>query len=212
MLEIQVFTFNDFSENTYVLYDETKECIIIDPGCYTQDERNELLDFITKKELKPVFLLNTHCHIDHILGNSFCASGFNLPLYLNETELEVYKHAGSWGMMFGLRVDPIPENKRFIKEGDKFKAGNFTLKALLTPGHSPGSITFIIEEEKTLIAGDVLFMESIGRTDLPGGSMSVLMKSIREKLLILQDDFKVYPGHGPDTTIGHEKRYNPFLT
>lgn len=211
MIQVQSFVFNEFQENTYVLYDETRECVIIDPGCRHSSEQKVLSDFITSNELKPVKLLNTHCHIDHILGNAYVADKFGLTLYMHKSELLTYKGTSHWAEMFGIVVDEIPEKRVYVSEGDRITFGNAELDIVFTPGHSVGSITFYSNTDKIIMSGDVLFLESIGRTDLPGGNYETLINSIREKLFTMDDDMKVYPGHGYPTTIGHEKKRNPFL-
>ena len=209
---VAAFTFNPFQENTYVLYDETKECIIIDPGCFEQAEKLELVTFIEQKGLKPVRLINTHCHIDHVFGNHFISEKYGLQLEIHKGELPVLKAVPQVSAMYGIPFhDPIPEEVVFIKEGDSIEFGNTSLRSIFTPGHSPASLSFYCEASAYLIAGDVLFYGSIGRTDLPGGDMSTLLGSIKDKLFPLGDDVVVYPGHGPKTTIGFEKRSNPFL-
>ena len=210
-MEIAVFTFNSFAENTYVLYDETKECIILDPGCNTEDERKQLIDFITSSELTPVKLVNTHCHIDHVLGNNFIHEKYNLPLISHKLEQLVLDNMGGVAHMYAIEYDPSPKIVEFLDEGDVLKFGNTTLEVLFTPGHSPGSISFFHRTSKQLIAGDVLFQRSIGRTDLPGGDHAAIINSIKTKLFPLGDDVVVYSGHGPNTTIGEERRENPFL-
>lgn len=212
MIKVATFTFNDFAENTYVLQDETDECIIFDPGCYKANEQQQLLHFIDNSGLKPVALVNTHCHIDHILGNYFVSQAYKLPLQLHKTEEITMKEAASWGVMFNVDVSVQPEQRIYITEKDTLKFGNSELKILFTPGHSRASLSFYNTESKLIIAGDVLFNGSIGRTDLPGGDFDTLINSIRSQLFTLPDDFSVYPGHGPSTTIGQEKRTNPFLS
>lgn len=211
MITIQSFTFNPFSENMYILYDETKEALIIDPGCYTQPEKDELAKFISETGLKPVKLLNTHAHIDHVLGNNFVAGKYGLKLEMHEADADLLRSAPVYGQMWGIKPEPSPEPSVFLKEGDVVRFGNSKLDVLFTPGHCPGSITFFSKDEKFAIVGDVLFYGSIGRTDLPGGNHELLISSIREKLFPLGDNMVVYPGHGPSTTIGFEKQHNPFL-
>lgn len=211
MITIQSFTFNPFSENMYILYDETKEALIIDPGCYTQLEKEELAKFILETGLKPVKLLNTHAHIDHVLGNNFVAAKYGLKLEMHEADADLLRSAPVYGQMWGIKPEPSPEPSGFLNEGDVVRFGNSKLDVLFTPGHCPGSITFFSSDEKFAIVGDVLFYGSIGRTDLPGGNHELLISSIREKLFPLGDDMVVYPGHGPSTTIGFEKQHNPFL-
>ena len=211
MISIQQFTFNEFQENTYVLYDETNECIIFDPGCRHDFEEKILTDFISEKKLMPVKLINTHCHIDPVLGNPFVAKKYNLALHLHQDELQTYNETGRWAEMFGLVMEEIPEKKVFINEGDQIKFGNSTLDIFFTPGHSIASLTFYNKAEKICISGDVLFQGSIGRTDLPGGNFDTLINSIKTKLFSLDDDVRVFSGHGNPTSIGEERMHNPFL-
>jgi hydroxyacylglutathione hydrolase len=210
-MQVAQFTFNDFSENTYVLYDETKCCAIIDPGCFKSYEQQELSSFIIEKELTPVLLVNTHCHIDHVLGNAFVSKKYQLPLHLHQNELQTYEETARWGQFFGLVIENIPTPQVFISETDKLLFGNTTLDILFTPGHSIASLSFYHAPSSQLIAGDVLFYQSIGRTDLPGGDYNVLINSIKNKLFTLPEETIVYSGHGPKTSIGYEKKNNPFL-
>jgi len=210
-LTVHGITFNPFEENTYIIVAENKGCIVIDPGCFDTPEQNELVRKIDELSSKPVKLINTHCHIDHILGNAFVASKYNLGLEIHEGELPVL-HAGPViAGMYGIPYDPSPAPSQFIKEGIDIELGSEKLKVLFTPGHSPASICFYYPQGGWLIGGDVLFYESIGRTDLPGGDYDTLINSIRTQLFTLPDDTIVYPGHGPQTTIGYEKMFNPFL-
>jgi hydroxyacylglutathione hydrolase len=211
MVSIQHFTFNEFQENTYILYDETKECIIVDPGCYAPREQQLLSQFIADNGLKPMKLVNTHCHIDHVLGNTFVAETFNIPLYLHEGELLTYNDTLRWTALFGIPPLVIPQNKVFINETDMLTFGNSNLSIAFTPGHSKASLTFYHPEKKFAIVGDVLFYESIGRTDLPGGNFDTLMQSIKNILMSWPDETIIYSGHGQPTTIGHEKKFNPFI-
>jgi len=211
MIQIKSFTFNPFYENTYILNDETQECIIIDPGCYERGEEEELAEFISTQKLKPVLLVNTHCHIDHVLGNNFVCKTFNLSPVLHEIEVKLLKAAPVYGADWGIAMPPSPLPEKFIDEGDTVCFGNSELKILFTPGHSPGSICLHNTDQKIIISGDVLFQQSIGRTDLPGGDFETLIRSIREKLFVLDDATTVYSGHGPQTTIGFEKKHNPFV-
>jgi hydroxyacylglutathione hydrolase len=211
MATVKRFVFNPFQENTYVLFDETCECVIIDPGMYDVDEENELKLFIKSEKLKPVILLNTHCHIDHIFGNRFVKDNFNIPFYAHRLEMDNLMNAPRFAPMFGVKMTASPEPDFFIDEKDSIQFGNTSLKILFTPGHSAGSISFFDESGSYVIAGDVLFQNSIGRTDLPGGDYDTLIKSIRTKLIPLGDNIIVYSGHGPETTTGEEKETNPFL-
>ena len=209
---IVIFTFNPFQENTYVVFDETNECVIIDPGCFEAHERIELDKFIRENNLKPVRLLNTHCHIDHVFGNAFVNRTWGLELEIHRGELPVLEAVPQVSKFYGVPMgEPSPMPGRFIEEGEVIAFGNTKLEAILTPGHSPASLSFFDREDGLLIAGDVLFQGSIGRSDLPGGDHDTLIASIINKLLPLGDDVKVFPGHGPSTTIGFERENNPFL-
>ena len=211
-MNIAIFTFNPFLENTYVAYDDTKECIIFDPGCFENSEKLEFDNFIAANELKPVRLINTHCHIDHVFGNKFVSERYGLELEIHKGELPVLQACPQVSKFYGIPyLEESPMPGKYIEEGDVISFGNSKLETLLTPGHSPASLSFFCREENILIAGDVLFRESIGRTDLPGGDHATLIKSIKGKLFPLGDEVKVYPGHGDETTIGWEKVRNPFL-
>jgi glyoxylase-like metal-dependent hydrolase (beta-lactamase superfamily II) len=210
-LKIEKFTFNYFSENTYVLYDETLQCVIVDPGCSNGNEERALHAFITEQKLKPVALLNTHCHIDHILGNAFVAQTWDLKLHIHQKDLEVLQAGVLVASRYGFPYTPSPMPAVYLEEGETFSFGNTVLDIIFTPGHSPGSICFINHAQKILLGGDVLFQGSIGRTDLPGGDHNTLLNSIQSKLYTLDDAYIVYAGHGDETTIGEEKKYNPFV-
>ena len=211
MFQIKVLTFNAVQENTYVLYNEYNECIIIDPGCYSDEEKETLKSFIDKNGLQPKMLLNTHCHLDHVFGNKFIAETYGLTLHIHKNEEAVLQMAPASGLMFNFPFDNYQGKLIFLKEGDVVSLGEDSLKVIEAPGHSPGSICFYCEKQKFIIGGDVLFYQSIGRTDLPGGSHEDLIRNIKEKLFKLPGDVKVYPGHGRETTIGDEIKYNPFV-
>lgn len=211
MLEIQHFTFNPFQENTYLLINEEKECIIIDPGCYFETERKELLTYIEKAGLKVTRLLNTHCHLDHIFGNHFVANTYGVGLEIHPLDKVVLDRSPELGKMYNVPFTPSPEPARYFTDGEKITFGDNELVVLLTPGHSPGSVCFYCEKQQFVIGGDVLFYQSIGRTDLPGGDHQTLLNSIATKLFVLPDEVRVWPGHGQSTTIGYEKKHNPFL-
>jgi len=213
MLTVQSFTFNAFQENSYILYDDvTKECFIIDPGCSNESEDHQFLDFIKEHQLKPIRLLNTHCHIDHVLGNQLIHETFELKLEAHQLELPLLASCQQVSQMYGIPFRGSPEIEMFLEEGNTIQLGEHRLDIFLTPGHSPGSICFYNAEYRILISGDVLFLGSIGRTDLPGGNYDVLMASISTKLLPLPDEVQVYSGHGLKTTIGNERANNPFLS
>ena len=211
MVNIKLFPFNPFYENTYVLSDETGECVIIDPGCHDSEEEQELKSYIEKKNLRPVKLLNTHCHIDHVFGNPFVSENWKLQLEINPLDLKVLESFPLVCQMYGFNGKIQPEPIMTLLEGKQVKFGNTVLEIFFTPGHSPGSVCFYHAEQKFLIGGDVLFQGSIGRTDLPLGDHDTLLKSIREKLFVLPDDVVVYSGHGSPTKIGIEKKTNPFV-
>ena len=211
MTNIQIFTFNPTQENTYVISDDTKSCVVIDPGCYYPEEKKELFDYINDNELKVIHLLNTHCHTDHVLGNAFMHECYQVIPKIHFEEVIVLQHAKTMGTSFGLFMDESPEPDICLTEGAKITFGNTTLEIIFTPGHSPGSVCFYNAQEKYIIGGDVLFKDSIGRTDLPGGDLDTLLNTISQKLFTLEEEIKVYPGHGPHTTIGYEKKHNPFL-
>ena len=211
MINIKAFTFNPFQENTYIVSDETKECIIIDPGCYEKSEKDLLKNYINQHDYTPVKLINTHCHIDHVLGNNFVSETWCLDLEIHELDLPLLNAVKDYAKEYGFNnYEESPQPTCFLKENDKISFGNSNLSVLFTPGHAPGHIS-LYSEEKILISGDVIFQMSIGRTDLPGGSYEVLIASIKDKLMDLPDETKIFCGHGPPTSIGFERKNNPFL-
>ena len=211
MLKLKSFVFSPIQENTYLLYNEFNDCMIIDPGCYFSEEKDELKDFITQSNFKPQMLLNTHCHLDHVFGNKFVAETWGLTLNLHEQEKKLLDYAPTSGLMYNMPFDNYAGDYIYLKEGDIITLGEDELAVIEAPGHSPGHICFYCAKQNFIISGDVLFNRSIGRTDLPGGNHQTLLKNIREKLFVLPDETVVYSGHGPETTIGEEKKYNPFL-
>ncbi|MBK8494995.1 MAG: MBL fold metallo-hydrolase [Chitinophagaceae bacterium] len=212
MLKIKSFVFSPIQKNTYLLYNEFNDCIIIDPGCYFPGEHDELKAFITQSKLTPRMLLNTHCHLDHVFGNKFVAETYGLTLHLHEKEKMLLDYAPTSGLMYNMPFDNYAGDYHFLKEADVVKLGDDELVVIEAPGHSPGHICFYCAKQHFIISGDVLFNRSIGRTDLPGGNHETLLKNIREKLFVLPDKTVVYSGHGPETKIGEEKKYNPFLS
>lgn len=212
MIQVQSFTFNPFAENTYVLWDdESLEAAIIDPGCYEPEEQEQLQQFIEKKGLTPTLLLNTHCHIDHVLGNWFVKKVWNLPLQIHQLDDQVLRAVPTYAPMYGFSRFQPTEADAWLTEGQELQLGKEVLKVLFVPGHAPGHVVFWQPEQKFCINGDCLFNGSIGRTDLPGGDHDTLLSSIRQKLFTLPEETKIYCGHGPATTIGHEKKHNPFF-
>jgi len=212
-MNIHKFTFNPFFENTYIIWDkETKEAAVIDPGMSNEKEEDKLASFIEENSLKISYLINTHCHIDHILGCSFIKTKYNPVYYMPEKDLLLFENAENQAAMFGVTLNKLPELEKFLSEDEKIKLGNESITMLFTPGHSPGEFCLYMEDSGFCISGDVLFDENIGRTDLPGGNFNVLIDSIENKLLTLPDEVVIYPGHGEKSTIGHEKLHNPFLS
>lgn len=211
MIQVKKFTFNPFQENSYILYDNTKECIVVDPGCFNASEEEEIVHFIEENKLTPTQLINTHAHIDHVLGNSFICRKFNIGLYLYSSEIPMLEMAKRSSEVYGIPYNPSPEPSGFLEEGDQITFGESTLNIIFVPGHAPDHIALLNQEQKILIGGDILFKGSIGRTDLPGGNHNQLISGIREKIFTLDEDIVIYSGHGSETTIGEEKRTNPFF-
>jgi hydroxyacylglutathione hydrolase len=209
-MNIKTFTFNPFAENTYVLYDNSNAAVIVDPGCSTPAEVKELTDFIEKEGLKVVKVLNTHGHIDHVLGNYAITNKYNVALATHKKDLDTLRSVVAYAPSYGFANYHEQLPSEWLSEGEPFTFGNTTLEIRFAPGHAPGHTVFYHAASKACIGGDVLFNRSIGRTDLPGGDYETLIKSIHEQLFTLPDDTVVYPGHGPTTTIGEEKKLNPF--
>lgn len=210
-MEIKIFVFNPIKENTYLLYDESKEAVIIDCGASTPDEENELKEYINAHNLQLKHLLNTHLHFDHAIGNHFIYETYGLkPQYnrLEETMPGLKTQAGGIGLQVG--YEPVLADHH-LKEGDEIRFGNTTLKAIISSGHSPGSLSYYSEKDQCVFTGDALFYHSIGRTDLWGGNEEELLTNITTKLLRLPDDTTVYPGHGPSSTVSEEKKNNPYI-
>lgn len=211
MLNIQMFTFSPVAENTYVVYNENKEAAVVDPGCYFPEEKDELQQFIEREGLIPKLLLNTHCHLDHVFGNLFVYERWKLELHLHKNEETVLQYAPVAGQMWNLPFDNYNGPLHFIEEGQKLQLGEDEFELILAPGHSPGSICFYVPKQDFMLGGDVLFRGGVGRADLPGGNYDTLVSSIQNKLYVLPDETVVYPGHGEKTTIGYEKKNNPFV-
>jgi len=211
MLQVKYFSFSPIQENTYVLYNEKGDACIIDPGCYTASEQIKLDGFLEENGLKPVLLLNTHCHLDHVFGLDWAAAKYKLIPHMHQREQQMLKMAPASGQMWGLPFHGYEGPLEFLKEDDTVVLGDDELTLLFTPGHSPGHLCFYCKKQAFVVGGDVLFQGSIGRTDLPFGNYDQLISSIRTQLFTLPDETIVYPGHGPKTTIGFEKRNNPFF-
>ena len=211
MIHIKAFTFSPISENTYVLYNDAGKAIIVDPGCYFPAEEETLKNCLIDNGLTPVYLLNTHCHLDHVFGNKWVHETYGLELHMHPNEASMLELAPVSGERWGLPFQNYAGPLHYLNDGDTLFLDETEIQVILAPGHSPGSICFYLPSQGDLIGGDVLFRGSIGRTDLPGGDTETLLTSIREKLWVLPDETVVYSGHGIKTTIGYEKRNNPFL-
>lgn len=212
MLKVHSFTFNPYQENTYLISDEENNCLIIDPGMSNYKEEDTFREYLSEHKLKPVQLLNTHCHIDHVLGNHFIYEEYGLISCFHEGEISNFVSVTAYAPQMGIPYTQAPIAKKFLKDTDIVRLGKHELQIIYAPGHSPAHLCFYSPDYGFLIGGDVLFKNSIGRTDLPGGNHEQLLKNIREKIYILPDETLVYPGHGPTTTIGSEKKSNPFVT
>lgn len=210
-MHLKVFTFNPFQENTYLLWDESGACVIIDPGNSLSREDEELVEAIENLRLKPAAIWLTHAHADHVCGTAFLVRRFQLPVAVHRQDVRLLENAPFFATLFGFSMEAPPAPSLFVEEGKELFLGDTALEVRHIPGHAPGHVVYIHHESRQILAGDVLFCESIGRTDLPGGNHELLISGIREKLLTLPDDYVVWPGHGPATTIGHERRFNPFL-
>lgn len=212
MIKIEKFVVNPLGENTLVVSDDTGECIFVDPGFYYDEEHDEARAYVAENNLTPVKIVNTHCHFDHIMGVEFIRNEYSIPFCAHPADAFWVERAVDQGRMFGFDMKPVGPIDEPVNDNDIIKFGNTSLRVIPVPGHSPGHIVLYNEEAGVLIAGDVLFYGSIGRTDLPGGSHNDLITNIKERLFVLPADTKVYCGHGPETTLGFEKTSNPFLT
>jgi glyoxylase-like metal-dependent hydrolase (beta-lactamase superfamily II) len=211
MLKLKSFAVNPFQQNTYLIWDRNNIAAIIDPGNSNNLENQMIKKFISENNLKLERLLLTHAHIDHILGNRFIFDEYGLLPEVHKEDIYFIDVMGKTAEMYGVPYDQSPQPEKFLEDKQVIELGELRFNCIFTPGHSPGSITFHFEKEKVMIAGDVLFHGSIGRTDLPRGDHATLINSIKNKLLPLGDDIKVYSGHGPSTVTGFEKLNNPFL-
>jgi Zn-dependent hydrolases, including glyoxylases len=211
MITVKLFVFNPFQVNCYVLSDETGECIVVDASCYTEAEKATLVQYIESQGLKLVKLVNTHGHVDHLLGLRHLSDKFGVGFAINDADVKLVTEAQKHGVIFGFDVEEPPVVTEYLTEGKDVTFGNSVLKTFFVPGHSPGSIAFYSPEQHFVITGDVLFAGSIGRTDLPGGDYDQLMNSIYKKLMVLPPDTEVLPGHGPFSSIHEEALNNPFL-
>lgn len=211
-MKIQLFTANPIQQNGCVVYNNSGDAVIIDPACYDREEQDALVNFITANKLNVHAILNTHCHIDHVMGNAFCVNTYQVPLLAHKEELFTLSFAQRSAQMYGLdRYIPSPEPTQFIEDNEVLNFGELTFHVIFGPGHSVGHVAFYNAEHKVLIGGDILFKGSFGRVDLPGGSIDTLKETIFNRIFTLPNDTVVYPGHGPSTTIGEEKQTNYIL-
>lgn len=210
-MKLYAYAFNAFQENTYLLAHSSGECIIIDPGNSTEEENQALLSTIEREKLLPVAVLNTHCHIDHILGNRYCMDTFNIPLYAHSAEQINIDRAPAASLMWDVPYTETPAITHLLDQVTQLSVAGFDMEVLFVPGHAPGHVAFYLPNQACVFSGDVLFKGSIGRTDLPGCNHDDLLKSISEKMYSLPDHTTVFSGHGPQTTIGEEKQTNPFV-
>jgi len=210
-MKIKKFTFNSFQENTYVI-SSNKECMIVDPGCSNEAEKKTLLDYIENHQLCPIELINTHCHLDHIFGNNFISTKYNLKPKMHKKDLPLLERSVDIAKLYNVNLEPPPLNVSLIEEKDTIIIGSTKWEILFTPGHAPGHICLLNKHDNVIVVGDVLFFMSIGRTDLPGCNHNDLIDSIQNKLFSLDDKTEVFCGHGQNTSIGFERINNPFLT
>jgi len=212
-MKVKQFPVNPFSMNCYIYFDESsKEAVIIDPAAFSQSEKDEITEFVKENNLNIKYIVNTHGHIDHILGNKFAKDYFNVPIYMNKEDEFLIANVNEQARFFGLEFPPPPPVDEFITTETILNVGKTELKFIITPGHSPGSVCIIDDNNKTVFSGDIVFKNSIGRTDLQGGDLKVLLDSIKNKLFnICSDNYLLYPGHMESTSVGAEKRNNPFL-
>lgn len=211
-LQIAGFTFNPFQENTYIVYNDKREAVIVDPGCYTRQEQQALKDYIDENQLEVLALLNTHAHIDHVLGNDFVCRTYGTKLYLHELDIPTLERAAYAASLYGIEgYEPSPAPDVLIADGETLSFGDISFRVIFGPGHAPGHVAFYNEANGLLLGGDILFRGSFGRYDLPGGDLETLKMTIKEKIFTLPGETVVYSGHGPATTIGVEKQNNPIL-
>ena len=212
-MNIKQFTFNPFQENTFIVYGKNKQAIIIDPGCYDSNEKIELLCFIEENQLNPVALINTHAHIDHVLGNHFVLNKFDIPFYLHPLDIPVLESVKSYAHVYGFpSYEESPMPNQMLADQQELIFDDIKIKVLFAPGHCPGHVVLYFPENNIVVNGDVLFKGSFGRVDLPGGDLKTLKKSIHNVMFKLPEGTKVYCGHGPETSIGAEKRSNYILS
>lgn len=210
-MTIKTFHFNPLQVNTFVLHDETRQAVVIDPGNYFGREDEQLREYVEKEQLSVQYIVNTHTHVDHVCGNKWCVEQFACPVYMHEKALRIYQLTPAYASVMGMEVASCPEPSKWLEDGEILFFGQQHLQVFYTPGHADGSVCLYGAEQKIVFVGDVLFAGSVGRTDLPTGSFPLLMQSIREKLMTLPEETTVFCGHGINTTIGYEKSHNQFI-
>lgn len=211
-MTIRTFHFNPIQVNTMVLADEeTGEAVIVDPGNCNLYEDSQLREYINEHNLLVKYIINTHPHIDHIAGNDWCVKEYRVPLYFHAAGMPIYEKAFAYAAAFGIEQSAFPLPTAFLKEDDVIRFGNHQLQVLYTPGHCDGSVSFWDKVDKFVICGDLIFEGGVGRSDLPTGNEELLLQMIREKIMVLDNETVIYPGHGPQTTVGHEKINNPYI-
>ncbi|MBO4655258.1 MAG: MBL fold metallo-hydrolase [Bacteroidales bacterium] len=212
-MSLEIFHFNALAVNTYLYYDETGEGIVIDPGMCDAQECASFLQFIDSNDLKIKKIIATHPHIDHVLGNGYCVSALHAPLLMHDAGMKIYERSVAYGVAFGMGCSqedfPIPDY--FLREGDEITFGHQKLEVIYTPGHADGSVCLLDRSHRLIFVGDLIFRGGIGRSDLPTGNSALLYQSIQNHIFTLDDEVTIYPGHGPETTVGFEKKYNPFF-
>jgi glyoxylase-like metal-dependent hydrolase (beta-lactamase superfamily II) len=210
-LDIKVLVFNAFQVNTYVVYHSNGECLLVDPACYTAREQGQLTRFLDEHQLTVKHVVNTHSHVDHVLGAGYVYQTYGIKPKIHRQGLVFYDHLVAHAHSFGFDLDEVVVPEEFLSDGDHLMLGDETLRILYTPGHADGSICLAYDTGQWIITGDLIFNGSIGRTDLPTGNLECLLTSVREKIFPNPDDYTLYPGHGQPTTIGFERRNNPYL-
>jgi len=212
MIKVEKFVVNPLQENAFVVYDETGECILVDPGFYFEVERREIKEFFCDHRLTPVMIANTHGHFDHVMGVEFIRNEYKVPFIMHAEDEFWIDRVTEQAEMFGFEMEPVRAPDAFFGEGEQLRFGHSRLEILHIPGHSPGHVVFYSRQDQILLAGDVLFYGGIGRTDLPGGDSGALISGIKNRLFQLPGETKVFCGHGPETSLDFEKSSNPFLT
>ncbi|MDR2586275.1 MAG: MBL fold metallo-hydrolase [Prevotellaceae bacterium] len=211
MIQINIFYFNDLRVCCYLLWDETKEAIVVDPGCHTKSEQERFKKFVQQEKLDIKYVVNTHAHFDHAMGNAFVCTTWGVKSYLHPADLLILQNAQTYCQMFGIEIDQPPVDILSLSEKEELTFGRSSLTVIETPGHSPGGVCLYSPHDRFLITGDTLFAGNIGRTDLPGGDYDQLIESITQKIIPLASPLRILPGHGNETTLAEELCRNPYI-